>query len=920
MALVADAVVGALWTLMCVVITLMFVFHRKIMQWGQPPSRTTVETPEHTTANVAKDMPEQGGALELTSVEGKDKAEPDAEDGEPSLVVQERDDETADASQTKDMVVVNPIRQRKAVDGEPEHTSKVLHEKAVPPREDSRHMDISVLIMSAVAFGVEAVAQLVFAIYSSAASPNPVLLDVFYSIRIFNSGSLWAIACCFLKQGEDFHFRFTWAVWSSLSFFATLAYVVLVIMDGDKSRSLIYVSFVATPVLVRLSCIFSIAIAPYAASNYNRTDAQATADGDAEKKKNHHNTTLLFVVSLLAALSGIYLHLGEAAPNRFGNVNANAVVRVILCVTEPIYALVLIKLVREGLFTPNEVAKQVVVKNQKASLNGWHSFYFSPEKVFSFSAIPQLVTYLVDTILLFFFIKPDWSSNPIYLLYATFHPCVLLDYQPASLVAMPGFTVALLVSGFGVVATFMRAVMLGDIAIAMVNAISMAWYIMVMCCFPLVFIFAPEVSTIGHSVPYMLFLSGTAVFLVAACSVVWAESQRISQLKFRAVWHFMLYAVVYGIVVMFAIMFMVQLLLDDAVGRKVTAAVDENFAWDPTPLFAAVLLEGLCWGYAIANPMSKYPIAFQYKSYEAGTNAHKEKSPDSIIDNYGRRFRVQMPARRPLQVSLLLIVVGAGVSVWSANALYGQEAVASWGLHTFTSTLPGSALMTVIMVPVMIFMLLHVVLVAEHEYHNNRNPVLKWGTSVIGALLVATTITSTGGCIPGTPPWWHGVQAFQVSVLLWTMLNLGLVAQAWDRIQPYQAAMRKVKTQRDLFQFEDDSAADLSFSRPRSLTVYDERFVAKTARWLWALAIADMFFGTTTVIGLLGSMFTAHLTFDAVWVISLFLWSLCDLRKVTLRVENLGVVDEKMLKAILACSGPDAKKQASSAHLASASV
>ena len=107
----------------------------------------------------------------------------------------------------------------------------------------------------------------------------------------------------------------------------------------------------------------------------------------------------------------------------------------------------------------------------------------------------------------------------IYRMYETYHPCILLDYLPGTLISQPLFDVAQLLSIFTIFLTWLRSCCLGKLGPLMFSSFVFIVSLVTGTCFTLVFTFSPDqTNVLAHSTPYMAWEATNVLFFLSQVS------------------------------------------------------------------------------------------------------------------------------------------------------------------------------------------------------------------------------------------------------------------------------------------------------------------------------------------------------------------------------------------------------------------
>merc|ERR1719265_1752752 len=120
--------------------------------------------------------------------------------------------------------------------------------------------------------------------------------------------------------------------------------------------------------------------------------------------------------------------------------------------------------------------------------------------------------------------KPTMANDPVFLLYGTFHPCILLDYLPGTLWAQFCFALGIFLSQFSMLVALYRTAAYGDAIATMLQGMLFGFYWLLSCFFVLVFTLNPQTTYYApvmlHSVPYMVMNACNAFFCLVTLFVM----------------------------------------------------------------------------------------------------------------------------------------------------------------------------------------------------------------------------------------------------------------------------------------------------------------------------------------------------------------------------------------------------------------
>jgi len=419
-----------------------------------------------------------------------------------------------------------------------------------------------------------------------------------------------------------------------------------------------------------------------------------------------------------------------------------------------------------------------------------HAYAVSPERLWSWSYLLHILAYLLSAICLLTITKPDLSLDPIYNMYHSYHPCILLNYLPGTLFAQPLFVLQIYLQQATVLLTLTRHVVSGALAPTISSFICTVIFIIVSSQFVLVFTFGPtKTSIMAHSIPYMCYVFGILCFYISeGLQSYWRFGTEGLLYKEaggkRWVLHiFNAYLFVTSAVIVYGLNFMLSTFMGNA-----------TEVWEPTdkiplpekevefsylPMVAAVVLVGLylCWG--LLNPFIRFPLKIVVTSRSSVIKATGANGADAgdLAPQVGD-FAIlteSLPLKLSMYVALATAVLGEHV-----NGLAGLPLSCSW--RDNLKTLPGAAITTVGWVFVALAICIHVLVVMYHVTTTSNSCILRVLVRLNGWLVIVGAFVAFGGTIPDAFEAYPGPCFFQLSLAAWMMMQIALIMPVWDRI------------------------------------------------------------------------------------------------------------------------------------------
>jgi hypothetical protein len=437
---------------------------------------------------------------------------------------------------------------------------------------------------------------------------------------------------------------------------------------------------------------------------------------------------------------------------------------------------------------------------------------WSPELIYSAGVIGVLAGYVASATCLFLITKPDLNSDPVFRLYGTLHPCILLDYLPGTLAAQPCFGAGILLSQFSMLAALFRTAAYGDATATLLQAMLFGWYWLLSAFFILVFTFNPTITTVLlHSVPYMTMNVGNAFFVVTTIVIMFRWKGIRGKTVSTFCGGFYVFAIVYGTFFMSGKLMSHEgmNLLEKSAGsaEALDATKDLKPDFDPGPMVLTLIAQAVILSFGLMSPLRYRPLAFDLYSREANVptkyvgNPNEEKQAEAEAAQHAsfsapvagaRNFRLQMKARTPFIITVLAL----GFTLFAASE-FDRRVYPDRSEHDYREIFrrsPGAAIVAVGWMMIANFLAVHVMLAVMHEWYTNDSAIVKYWVAFAGLFFLVCALVAHAGTIPnqgesglGTEwfrntDWFKGVEVFMVSFGLWLFTDALLCVQTLMRI------------------------------------------------------------------------------------------------------------------------------------------
>jgi len=444
----------------------------------------------------------------------------------------------------------------------------------------------------------------------------------------------------------------------------------------------------------------------------------------------------------------------------------------------------------------------------------------SPEDLYSYGVIFVLIGYVLSGTSMALITKPDLTKDPVYRLYGTFHPCILLDYLPGTLFAQPMFSCGILLSQISMLVALFRVIGYGDAMATMMQAMLFGWYWLISAFFVLVFTFNPTMTkgapVVLHSVPYMIMNMANAFFVLTTIVTMCRWKRLNGKAATSMVGTLYILAIVYGTYFMSGKLMSkhgMNLIecgdLDSDCAKK--EVPDAEVKFDPTPMVITLIGQAVILSFGMMSPLRWRPLAFELLSRETNTPSKYVADPDSqqVGDTNASqpptpstlaRFGIEkfkLKARWPMRILVICMCASIQAAKVMDQRIWGENEVQETHLGvTFASREadysvifrrhPGSLIMAVSFVMSASFLIAHVFIAAWHEWKTNDNAALKYWLPFSGVGFLACALVAHAGTIPSgtmgqSTDWFKGVEVFFVAFGVWVWTDAILCLQVLMR-------------------------------------------------------------------------------------------------------------------------------------------
>jgi len=515
--------------------------------------------------------------------------------------------------------------------------------------------------------------------------------------------------------------------------------------------------------------------------------------------------------------------------------------------------------VSEGHEVLNQAADAAAAISQRKTTDTM-TCYASPEWFWGITLVFLACGYGLSALCMLTITKPDMNTDPIYAMYETYHPCILLDYLPGTLFAQPLFDLSVIMYQVCAVLAFVRTSCAGDLSSMIHVALTAILLIIFSTIFELVFTFNPsKTSALAHSIPFIGNQSSVAFFIISQAAVVWNCVDSAIQPKHK--WAFLAWGAFFAAVELGGMGFMAVMLLENlgygASAGKPGIAVDPNapidnsdIVFNPLPFLLAIAQIFNQWLFAIVNPLKFRPLVYDVSALKANDAGYGKVGDEGGVKG---RFKLQVSTRVFLRAGVVMMVLVIFLAAFVNYAVLGLDAIWEFGMLDHLRVMPGSVVGAVGWVVCAVFFGLHILTVCVFEEMKNPLWASVIGTWAAGAALFVCALLAHAATIPGVETdysWFLGAEAFQVALAIWIGVNMRL-------------------------SYSDGGGSTLD-------------------TLLGGVTIVLLFY--SVVSGLDG---TGNIFVDTLWTVLLFAWSFTDPRECGLLVNDIHIATDPEVVAVM---------------------
>jgi len=406
----------------------------------------------------------------------------------------------------------------------------------------------------------------------------------------------------------------------------------------------------------------------------------------------------------------------------------------------------------------------------------------SNDRIFSIAFVFSILAYAITFVCLQVFTDYNRQNDPVFRMYKTLHPCILLDYRPGTLFAQPLYDMQLFLVNLGMQVAICKKCLEGGFPRLAMGAIAYTVFFMCSVFFQLVFTFNPtHVSVLAHSLPFMTFQIGVGLFLYTeVLSLMWNDSLGLGGMfmKYPCFTTYVSFVIFSNIG---AIFFMTQMLSNNwdialnKVDLKSLPPLEMETHWDKVKMAISTFMAGaqeplyVLWFWL--TPRKHFCIGCNI-TLKASSMREEEEEEDPVAAPYGPvvspgsmrlGFSFEVDKLLRLSMTLLLIIIGLAGHINWHNLPGGKDM--PW--RESSRTLPGSAVLACGWVVVVFLLSTFTIMDIYCTWNLDIAPVLKPLVSFTAALMCFTTYLAHGGTIPGVSGYYPGPTLFKVAFYLY---------------------------------------------------------------------------------------------------------------------------------------------------------
>jgi hypothetical protein len=503
-----------------------------------------------------------------------------------------------------------------------------------------------------------------------------------------------------------------------------------------------------------------------------------------------------------------------------------------------------------------------------------------------------LLGYFISGTSFFNITKPNMSEDPVFRLYGTFHPCILLDYLPGTLAAQPCFGLGILLSQQSMLVAVFRAAAYGDATCMALTAFLFGWYWLLSCCFVLVFTLNPSATTVLlHSFPYMVMNVANA-FFVFTTLVILCKWKGL-----KGYWVSVLGGVFYMCAILYGTLFMSKKLMsfEGLLVASQSAASPEALEatknlkpdFDPFPMFVTLIAQGVILSWGLTSPLRYRPLATEITSRERNVpgcmlpsaqdeyrdcDKHKDVHPSFSAVPTPILLRFCQRARTPLLIASILTPVIMLIAVIFDKRIHAD--VPADDFREMFRREPGAAIVAAGWMVIGNFYVWHVALVWLHEYRTNPSTCMRYWVIVAGLVFLIGALFAIAGTIPHANKykyipveyyaWFKGLEFYCIAIAIWVMTQVALTCQRFASVMSTDP--------------DDSDEEECAYNRWQ--------------KCFKCTAILEITFGTLFSIMVIVAGFTKDISgqkLDAAHMLLFILFNICDARGIEVTFHNMRV-------------------------------
>jgi hypothetical protein len=599
-------------------------------------------------------------------------------------------------------------------------------------------------------------------------------------IQLINGGLGYIILCYYLWAGRTFSIRNLWKFHMGVAIGALVLFIVVRQSVAYAAAPMIFMLMFEPPMMIRLACCVGML-------------------RDAAASSKRFFSALLQLVGF-AGLFGTHLfNLFNTAKGKAQESIETEWTMPYILISQSAFSLILsygfYQLVVDGAFTPNDgpgSSHADADQSEKAAGtvstwfgrvkkgNGaWETHFLFPEFVAAISEVVNTIGYLFASLMLFNVTKPNFMADPVYLLYGTFHPCMLLDYLPGSLFAMPFFSLGTLTFLAGCMLMFMRTVVMGDVFMTSLSALTLGITVICGAFFVMVFPWAPAAtSVVWHSIPFITFRAAILLFVVVQAYIMIKQDRRNLWSTARHKLIFALFMLLWTLILIYGLNFMLVNLMrtfgygegeqthvgtmepgierDTAIAKEGVTVLHSGtygtFFLKIPAFFAAMFASFELPIFYFLSPLKTAPLAFEVTSVAWDLLPNPPAAPAKITN--AEKLSGGAPGTMRFRLRTLFSLAWLNLLVWIllaylvAKAILTPEELESMRFADYLSATPSSYVLAVGWMLSVPLLLLHCWLNYMHEVRHNAGQTTQMLLTVFAPIVLVAVLIAHTNAIP----------------------------------------------------------------------------------------------------------------------------------------------------------------------------